>query len=319
MDNPFNSPLVLSLCTGIGGLERGLCRAIGPIRIAAYVEIEAWACWNLVAKMEQGKLAAAPVWTDVKTFPSKAFHKRIHGIIGGYPCQPFSLAGQRRGADDPRHLWPFIAQHIAAIRPVWCFFENVDDHLTLGFPEVQKSLWRMGYRVEAGVFSAGECGAPHERQRVFILAIALAHCHGKRKSQLRGFIGNIGRWPEHIGEEMEHTINANGFNVRRQKPEPEFAGISNSGGELANPECNGYRESSCIAKSKQFAAHESSWPASPGQPQHPWEHPRTIEPGMGCTIDGYNHQDDILRALGNAVVEQSAELAFRTLIRKFVA
>jgi hypothetical protein len=101
VDNPFESPAILSLCPGILGLERGIERAIGPVRVAAYVEIEAFIVANLVAAMEAGLLAPAPIWTDVKTLNAKVFRKRIHGIIGGYPCQPFSLAGNRGGQMIP--------------------------------------------------------------------------------------------------------------------------------------------------------------------------------------------------------------------------
>ena len=61
-----------------------------------------------------------------------------------------------------------------------------------------------------------------------------------------------------------------------------------------------------------------SWPAPPGGAQHSWEAPRTIKPGMGCTVDGYNFREDLLRAFGNSVVEQTAEIAFRDLLKKFI-
>lgn len=108
VDNTLESPAVLSLCTGMRGLERGIERAIGPVRTVAYVEIEAFIIENLVQQMEQGVLAPAPVWSNLKTFPSEQFHGKIHGITGGYPCQPFSVAGQQKGTEDPRHLWPYI-------------------------------------------------------------------------------------------------------------------------------------------------------------------------------------------------------------------
>jgi len=161
---------VLSLCTGYGGLELGLSRALeNPLRVVA-VEIEAYALANLVAKAEEGKLAIEALYPDLKTFPAERFSGCFDIILAGYPCQPFSVAGKRQGTDDPRHLWPHIAELIKAIRPVWCFFENVAGHLTLGFPEVYCSLRDMGYSVEAGLFTASECGAPHKRQRLFILA-----------------------------------------------------------------------------------------------------------------------------------------------------
>src|SRR5713226_4580980 len=115
VDNPFDSPVVLSFCPGFLGIERGLERAIGKFTVAAYCEIEAFICANLVAGMESGILAPTPIWSDAKTFPEEGFRGKIHGIIGGYPCQPFSNAGHRKGEDDPRHLWPHIRRHISTI------------------------------------------------------------------------------------------------------------------------------------------------------------------------------------------------------------
>jgi DNA (cytosine-5)-methyltransferase 1 len=96
----------VSLCAGYGGIDLGLHRAIPNLRTIAVSEIEAFACANLVAKMEAGLLDPAPIWTDLKTFPWAEFRDRVDILSGGYPCQPFSAAGKRLGAEDPRHLWP---------------------------------------------------------------------------------------------------------------------------------------------------------------------------------------------------------------------
>jgi site-specific DNA-cytosine methylase len=203
VDNTEQSPVILSICPGILGLERGLERAIGPFCVAAYVEIEAFIIANLVYAREQGVLAPAPVWTDVKTFDGNIVRGKIDGIIGGYPCQPFSNAGKQLGTEDPRHLWPYIQRIIAAARPVWCFFENVEGHLSLGYDQVYRSLRDMGYQVEAGMYSAEEVGAPHQRNRLFILAIreewfdagansdgvALGNAAGRRPGGLRNPFG----------------------------------------------------------------------------------------------------------------------------------
>ena len=116
MDNS-NQLACLSLCTGYGGIELGLERAGVPLRPIVYVEREAFAAANLVAKIEAEQMAPAPVWTDVKTFPYSDFHGRVDILLAGYPCQPFSAAGQRKGEADERHLWPFIARGIAACQP----------------------------------------------------------------------------------------------------------------------------------------------------------------------------------------------------------
>jgi DNA (cytosine-5)-methyltransferase 1 len=166
----------VSLCAGYGGIDLGLHRAIRNLRTIAVSEIEAFACANLVAKMEAGLLDPAPIWTDLKTFPWAEFRDRVDILSGGYPCQPFSAAGKRLGAEDPRHLWPHISAGIAAMRPSVCFFENVEGHISLGLSDVIEDLDRLGYRATWCVASASECGAPHQRKRVFILA----YRHGER-------------------------------------------------------------------------------------------------------------------------------------------
>ena len=288
----------LSLCSGYGGLELGLRRACPNIRAIAYVDVEAFACANLVSKMEKGLLDAAPIWTDIKTFNAKLFRDRVHIVTAGYPCQPFSVAGQRKGTDDPRHLWPYIARIVQTVRPVWCFFENVSGHLSLGFPEVYRSLRLMGYKVEAGLFTAAEVGAPHKRERLFILA----NCQGKYARTL----------PD---------------KDRIRSAQTQFRGLSTM---------------------------RNTWPVRPGQPQYEWEEPRVVadtksiqsrqrkqeqdnkwkkpsfarenrtnreqrqaQSRLGGTVNGTNSRVDRLRLLGNGVVPQQAEKAFRTLIKLF--
>jgi DNA (cytosine-5)-methyltransferase 1 len=122
--------------------------------------------------MEEGFIHPAPIWTDLKTFDGRPWRGIVDCIIGGYPCQPFSQAGRRLGKEDPRHLWPYFVEIIKQIQPNFCFFENVEGHLSLGFEQVRSDLQAMGYGVEAGLFSAAEIGASHLRKRLFILA-----CH----------------------------------------------------------------------------------------------------------------------------------------------
>ena len=160
----------IGLCAGYGGIELGLKRVLPTLRTVALCEIEAFACANLVAKMEAGLMDPAPIWTDLKTFPWADFCDRVDILTGGYPCQPFSAAGKRLGADDPRHLWPYIASVIRILKPRACFFENVEGHITLGLSSVISDLEELGYRATWGIFSAAECNAPHQRKRVFIFA-----------------------------------------------------------------------------------------------------------------------------------------------------
>jgi len=349
VDNTFEPPVILSLCTGMRGLERGIELAIGPVRTVAYVEIEAFVIENLVRQMEQGVLAPAPVWSNLKTFPSEQFHGKVHGITGGYPCQPFSVAGKRGGGEDPRHLWPYIKSMVGAIRPVWCFFENVPGHLTLGYREVRSDLEQLGYTVEEGIFSAEEVGAPHQRKRLFILAVA--NSYSSRNSQ-------SGLFNTNLSTESSEVDYPNG---KRQQSINEISARRNSiehagEGELENPTSERWRRrdnvredggrtlqterpSSLANSSKQrmegngpegeqvtevstgetlFGCDRGRdrWPAIPGEPQYEWEAPR-IESSVGFTANGYNFREDLLRMAGNGVVEQTAELAWITLWNKF--
>jgi DNA (cytosine-5)-methyltransferase 1 len=136
-----------------------------------YVERDAFAASILVARMEDASLDRAPVWDDVASFDGCPWRGAVDIVTAGYPCQPFSVAGRRRGADDPRHLWPHVARIIGEVKPPFVFLENVAHHLRLGFPEVAAGLVGMGYRLAAGLFTAAEVGAPHKRERLFILAI----------------------------------------------------------------------------------------------------------------------------------------------------
>jgi DNA (cytosine-5)-methyltransferase 1 len=165
-------PTVISFCSGYGGIERGLDLAGVEHRVIAFLEIEAFAIANLVNKMEKGLIPPAPIYTDLKTFPAEIFRDRVDIVTGGYPCQPFSKAGSRKGEDDPRHLWPFIRRHLQSIRPLQCFFENVEGHISLGLPSVISDLEEDGYSTTWGIFSAREVGAPHQRKRVFIMGNA---------------------------------------------------------------------------------------------------------------------------------------------------
>ena len=240
----------ISLCSGYAGLELGLKRVIPALRTVCYVEVEAFACTNLVAKIEAGELDAAPIWTDIKTFNGKPFYQRVHIITAGYPCQPFSVAGKRQGTDDPRHLWPYIERIVSTVRPLWCFFENVSGHLSIGFPEVYRSLRLMGYKVEAGLFTAAEVGAPHKRERLFILAYnekgrcSRSNISIRRPQQQRQATTNIVRASEladTTAQRIQGTITERTAQAGRQADQQG-----------------------------------DKWPSRPGQPQYEWEEPRVV-------------------------------------------
>ena len=160
----------MSLCSGYGGLDLALGLALPDARTVCYVEREVSACQVLAAAMEAGALEPAPIWSDLRTFDGMPWRGRVRILSAGYPCQPFSLAGKRAGSADERHLFPQVARIVGEVRPPLVFLENVPGHLNLGFEEVCESLQELGYRFEAGLFTAEEVGAPHKRERLFVVA-----------------------------------------------------------------------------------------------------------------------------------------------------
>jgi len=211
-------PTVLSFCSGYGGIERGIELAGVEHRVLAYVEIEAYVIANLLAKMESGELAPAPIWTNLETFPAHLFRGTVDIITGGYPCQPFSAAGSRKGADDSRHLFPYIKKHIKTIRPDRCFFENVEGHISLGLSSVISDLEEDGYRTAWGIFSAREVGAPHQRKRVYILA-------DSQSERVQGLRASGKQKPGAHGQQELLVCQGKGSEYAKWLPEPRVGRV----------------------------------------------------------------------------------------------
>jgi site-specific DNA-cytosine methylase len=199
----------LEFCAGYGGIGLGLKNIFGErLRTIAYCELEGYAQANLISKMEKGLMDVAPLWNDLKTFPYESFHGLVDILIAGYPCQPFSSAGKRAGKEDPRHLWPWIADGIRLLQPRMCFFENVEGHISLGLSTVISDLEELGYKSSFGIFSASEVGAVHQRKRVFIMAHNKSQASGglceRTQTQESKFGFNceagIGTWPSRPGQ-----------------------------------------------------------------------------------------------------------------------
>ena len=242
----------LSFCAGYGGIDLGLRRVLPSCRTVAHVEIEAFAIANLVAKMDAGDLDAAPVWTDIKTFPAEPFRGLVDIISGGYPCQPFSAAGKRLGTKDPRHLWPFLRRAIRVIQPGRVFLENVEGHISLGLSTVISDLEEDGYRATWGVFSAAEVGASHQRKRVFIMA----NCDKPRlqRSEWRGKAREERTSIRHVAECSKALANS----------------------RCVNREVSTERQQSAKPVFGSNEQERRAFPSRPGEPQFDWEEPRTV-------------------------------------------
>jgi DNA (cytosine-5)-methyltransferase 1 len=151
-----------SLCTGYGGLDLAL-KAHFQTRVIWTSEIDKHASRVVKARYR------APNLGDLKLIDWEAI-EAPDIITAGYPCQPFSYAGGRNGTEDPRHIWPWIAEGIRHLRPRLAVMENVPGHLTKGFGEVIGTLAEMGYDATWGCVRASDAGACHRRERVFIVA-----------------------------------------------------------------------------------------------------------------------------------------------------
>lgn len=153
-----------SLFSGIGGLELGLeACGLGPV------------LWQ--AENDPHALAVlAHHWPSVKRYTDvrdvNASSARVDLVCGGFPCQPHSVAGKRRGTADARWLWPEFARIIGELKPSAVFIENVPGLRTSGLRNVLADLARLGFDAEWGCFKAAHAGAPHRRTRLFILAHA---------------------------------------------------------------------------------------------------------------------------------------------------
>jgi len=151
-----------SLFSGIGGFDLGLERA--GMSVAWQCEIDPDARAILAKHWPE-----VPCYGDIRSIDWSTVEP-VDIVCGGYPCQPFSHAGSRAGESDPRHLWPEVARCVRHLRPRWVLLENVAGHLSLGFGAVLGDLAALGYDAWWDCIPAAALGAPHLRDRVFVVA-----------------------------------------------------------------------------------------------------------------------------------------------------
>ena len=274
-------------------------------------------------------MESAPIWTDLKTFPWESFRDRVDILTGGYPCQPFSAAGKRAGKEDPRHLWPWIADGIRILRPRVCFFENVEGHISLGLSSVISDLEELGYKVSWGIFSAREVGAPHQRKRVFILAYTKdqygRHTIRPEAQDTKSALRCQHLWPSSPGEPQHGweppRVVANSKRSRGEEPEhlnanlptepsrgdTEVLGNCDSLDRSASPE--GWEHDSEAGSASERQAQSPLG----GSPNGPADWVDYAELCVSC-----DNRTDELRLLGNGVVPATAERAFRTLLTELL-
>lgn len=159
----MSEPRIGSLFSGAGGLDLAVEQFFGG-RTVWHCETDPHA-----SKVLAHRWFGVPNLGNVTAVDWSAVEP-VDILCGGYPCQPFSMAGQRKGTDDERHLWPFFAEAIRRLRPSIVVLENVAGHRSIGFDSVLWDLAVMRYDAQWCSVRASDVGAPHRRERLFVLA-----------------------------------------------------------------------------------------------------------------------------------------------------
>ena len=272
-------PLVrhLDLFSGIGGFALA-AQMVGGIGTVGFCEIDPWA-----QKVLTKNFPGVPIHGDVKTLNPKNYG-RIDLITGGYPCQPFSLAGNRNGEEDDRHLWPELCGHIKTFRPRWVLCENVVGHVSMGLDTVLSDLEGIDYSVQPIIIPACGVGAVHRRERVWILA----NCNGSRLERSKGeSSSSTERKPiGHLAELDTEQISSDAASGRRQGSGRPF---------------NAVHSASKRKRQTNKSFNELGWPTvSPV---------RRANDGVPRSMDRNR-----LRGLGNAIVPQVAAEILRCMM-----
>ena len=257
----------IDLFSGIGGFALA-CRWAG-IETIAFCEIEKYA-----QRVLRKNFPGIRIFEDVRQFPATEFREPFL-LTGGYPCQPFSQAGKRRGAEDDRHLWPSMFGIIRTSRPTWILAENVAGHVTLGLDEVLADLESEDYAVQPIIVPACAVDAPHRRDRVWIFADSN---NARRVKQWR----TKSIQSELVAAKCDCRDVSDSTSIRRKQ-----IGIQ------------GRDNKQSAHNSKNSSNARSSWSA---------------EPNVGRVAHGVRNRMDRLRGLGNAIVPQVAYEIIRAMI-----
>lgn len=274
----------LSLFTGAGGGLLGT-RLLGW-RPVGYVEWADYCQRALRARIDDGHLEEAPIYGDLRAFNGEGYAAAYRGMVdvitAGFPCQPFSVAGEQRAGDDERNMWPATAECIRIVRPRFALLENVPGLVSCGYiGTVLGGLAAMGYDARWGVFGADSAGAPHLRERLWIVA------HASRKLS-NGCKNNAGSCVE---SEKEHEPG----DCRRSPPLANANGAQREGGGLSG---RVHQEHADALRAGAW------WRADPAS---------APESGVGRVANGVADGLDRLKAIGNGQVPAMAALAWMML------
>jgi DNA (cytosine-5)-methyltransferase 1 len=271
----------LDLFSGLGGFSLGL-EATGGFETVAFCDIEKFS-----RKVLKKHWPNVKQYKDIKELTYEQIKEDtlapIDIVTGGYPCQPFSIAGSQRGEKDTRHLWPDMFRIVKECKPTWVIGENVSGHIKLGLDTVLQDLESEGYSVRAFSISASSIGANHQRERVWIVAhsnLENTRQHGRRIEST---------WDtESIGsrasEETEWSSDSNKING-------SSAGASIVG-ESSDTNSQGLQGR---RSEQQLRKDETERPTS-------WDSWWESEPSVGRVANGIPHRVDRLKGLGNSLV-----------------
>ena len=273
------------VCSGIGGFSLGF-RWAALSEPVAFCEIDPY-CQKVLAK----NFPNIPIFNDVKELvndrPESTRTIPDHDILtSGYPCQPFSVAGQRRGEEDERNIWRFVFEIVKRKHPTWCVFENVYGHIAMGLDQVLHDMESEGYSTQTFVVPACSLNAPHKRDRLWIVC-------NLADTESEGLQGLDKRSPTISSERDE--ITDIGTKGSRDK-------------NVANTKCMG-RESRTSVR-EELAREESHGKfnnrSTDGSAQERARSWWDVEPNVGRVAYGIPSRVDRLRGLGNAIVPQIA-------------
>ncbi|MBU6232511.1 DNA cytosine methyltransferase [Patescibacteria group bacterium] len=220
----------LALFAGAGGgILEGLL--LGWRTVCA-VEMDSYARSVLLARQNDGTLAPFPVWDDIRTFDGTAWRGTIDVVSGGFPCQDISTAGSGAGINGARSgLWKEMARVICEVRPRFAFVENSPMLTSRGLGTVLGDLAQMGFDARWGVLGADDCGAPHKRKRIWIVANA----NGARELQPQGRERNERRRASNGRAQMANTKSTIGKGLRTEQNK-EQGGSTDSGWWPSEPD-----------------------------------------------------------------------------------
>ena len=286
----------LSLFSGAGGGVLGT-KLLGWEAIG-YVEYNEYCQQVIAQRIEDGCLDNAPIFSDVNAFISEGYADAYKGMVGvisaGFPCQPFSVAGKKAAKDDPRNCWPQTLDIIRRVRPRYCLLENVGGLLSRKhryFETILKDLAESGYDAWWKVISAAEVGAPHKRDRLWIVA----YPNSSRELQSEGCEQDKWRRAGYGSQEMEDTA-VIGLEEHGHSQPDHAVQSGEDATDTSSERLEGWEPP--IGESTTHTPTGSTcW----------WD----TEPRVGRVAHGMAHRVDRLKALGNGQVPAVVAAAFK--------